>query len=272
MVNRPSREENRTDPRARSSSGGQSCGILDARDDPTASMNEKQHALPRRTRTTTTASTHQEHTPPLTSMHDQPVALRFRDLREPAGKPRGYARSYHVGERDRVRWCCDVTHDLWPGVRFTAPSSAAPDFSIVPGRRVMALSYRVLSGADGESIGRIARGLGARWKIEDASGDEVARLVNPVEWPKALLQQAFDSGVTRFAVVREDEPLGTVQRRQRPWEKEGTSVVQRWVRRHFSLFDWTLELEPTAQEAVDLRLLIAATLLLLELDIRAQAT
>ena len=200
------------------------------------------------------------------------MAVRFQQSNESVGKPRGYARTYHIEDDGRVRWSCDVTNDLWPGVRFVPPDAAQPEFSMVPSRRIMPLSYRVVTAEDGDVLGLISRSLlpGCRWKLESATAGEVARIVNPTAWPQALLEQAFDRSVMRFAFMREDVPLGFVLRRPRPPDDRPGNRLQRWVRQRLTLFDWTLELERDVERSTDLRMLIAATVLLLELDVNVQ--
>jgi hypothetical protein len=199
------------------------------------------------------------------------VTIRFHQRNEPVGKPRGYARTYQVEDGERVRWSCDVTNDLWPAVRFMSPDASEPDFSIVPTRRVMALSYRVVTGEDGDVLGLISRSMGAsRWKLENDVGNEVARIVNPTAWPKALLEQAFDQTGRRFAFMHDDDVLAFVLRRPRAAGDRPGNRFKRWVRHHLRQSDWTLEPESDIVHLPDLRLLISATLLLLELDINVQ--
>lgn len=200
------------------------------------------------------------------------MTIRFQQRNEPVGEPRGYARTYHLEDDERVRWSCDVTNDLWPAVRFVTPEASEPDFSIMPTRRVMALSYRVVAGEDGDVLGLISRSLvpTARWKLENDMGNEVARIVNPTAWPKALLEQAFDQTGRRFAFLHDDAALAFVLRRPRAQEDRPGNRFQRWLRQHLRQSDWTLEPESDIVHMPDLRLLISATLLLLELDINVQ--
>jgi hypothetical protein len=197
--------------------------------------------------------------------------FRFRERHDWQGKPKGYARSYDVLDGDTLRWQCDVTHDLWPAVEFVSRSTGVAEFALKPTRRIAALSYEVLGGTDLQCLARVSRGLGVRWKIEDASGTEIARLANPASWPKLILQQAFDASVMEFVFVAKDQMIGVVHRIARPKEPEPRNVIQRWIRRHLSMFDWALELREPAASVVHLPVLIASTVLLLELDVKAQA-
>lgn len=204
-------------------------------------------------------------------MSSDSTSFAFRERYEPEGKPRWYARSYDVLENDRLRWQCHVTQDLWPAVEFVAPVSSTPDFALVPTRRIAALSYDVLFGPDRQRIARASRRLGVRWVVKDATDREVGRLANPTSWPKSILEQAFDVSTMRFVLERDREILGTIHRVTRAAEEIGGNVFQRWIRRHLVSFDWVLELRSGALDAQSLATFVASTLLLLELDVRAQA-
>jgi hypothetical protein len=129
-----------------------------------------------------------------------------------------------------------------------------------------------VTAEDRDVLGLISRSLlpGCRWKLESATAGEVARIVNPTAWPQALLEQAFDRSAMRFAFMRHDVPLGFVLRRPRPPDDRPGNRLQRWVRQRLTRFDWTLELERDVERSTDLRMLVAATVLLLELDVNAQ--
>ena len=197
--------------------------------------------------------------------------FRFRERRDWDGKPKGYAHSYDVLEGDGIRWQCDVTHDLWPAVEFVRPSDDRAEFSLVPTRRVAALSYEVVGGAARRPLARVSRGLSVRWRLEDASGSEIARLENPASWPRSVLQQVVDTSGMRFVFVCEGQTFGTIHRVRRPDEPERGNAIQRWFRRNIPMVDWALELEGMKRVETHLPALIATTVLLLELDVKAQA-
>lgn len=190
---------------------------------------------------------------------------RFEKVFRSEGKSPGYTGSYLVKDlRGAIYSCCDTFgHCLKaPTVFYTSSELRHTQFVMEARGRILNRTYDLRRTEASLPFAVIQGERIHGWRISNAAGQQILRIVDPDRWKKKLRFRSSDKVPGSYIAVRTTFPLATI--------RSGIPMLSlsapksRRLRVLGNKSDWVVAFEPEAGDEIDHRLLWAVVVLLNE--------
>ncbi len=192
-------------------------------------------------------------------------AFRFRHCYDPGEKPKKYSHTYRIapeGEQDLYR--CDIIRHVTSRETVFKDAKGAPCFSMRPNRKIMPTKWP-LTDADGRPLGYLDQKIvkKATWVAFGPGDEEVYRIVETSRLSEKLVAGFFNGVAFKWALMREGELVGGMERESR--DKEKKKGLRKFLKFLTNRKDWVVRYTPHSRE-IDPRLLAAGMVLFIDIN------
>jgi hypothetical protein len=143
-------------------------------------------------------------------------------------------------------------------------------FSVRPNRKIMPTQWfvRDLAGEDVGSIRQVMLSKG-KWIGLDVSGTEIFRVIDAESRVDKVGKSLFGGSTSQYSIVQDDRIAATIEKE--PREKTTKKGIRGFLHAFMIPSDWVLRFSQD-EPPVDLRLVIPAMILLIDITVALDAT